>query len=152
MKLISGTGGTSPGDFNAGSITLNTWHQIGFIWTSTGSGTSTQQVILDGSVVNSRSIGIGTPASRTSDTFIGKATQCWPTTPFNGFMANAQVYNTSLDVNQIQSLYLEGIGGAPVSPQYVVGWWPLNGDTKDYSGGNNNGVPTAITFVSQYGK
>jgi hypothetical protein len=67
-------------------------------------------------------------------------------------LANVQVYNTSLDASQVLALYQEGIGGAPVNPQYVVGWWPLNGDAIDYSGNNNNGAPTAITFVSQYGK
>ncbi len=34
----------------------------------------------------------------------------------------------------------------PVEPQYLVGWWPLNGDTNDHSGNNNNGVPTGIAF------
>jgi hypothetical protein len=71
---------------------------------------------------------------------------------FSGLISNVQIYNTSLDTAQIQRLYSEGIGGAPVNPQYVVGWWPLNGDAKDYSGNNNNGATTAITFVSQYGK
>ena len=46
---------------------------------------------------------------------------------FNGQMSNAQLYNTSLDSSQILTLYQEGIGGAPVAPSNVVGWWPLNG-------------------------
>jgi hypothetical protein len=71
---------------------------------------------------------------------------------FSGFISNIQVYNASLDSSQMQTLYLEGLGGAPVNPQYLVGWWPLNGDANDYSGNNNNGAPTAITYVSQYGK
>jgi hypothetical protein len=70
---------------------------------------------------------------------------------FNGLIANAQIYNTSLDASSIATLYQEGMGGVPVNPQSLVGWWPLNGDTKDYSG-NNNGAPTAITFTAQYGK
>jgi hypothetical protein len=76
----------------------------------------------------------------------------WATGYFAGFISNVQVYNSSLDQSQIQTLYLEGIGGAPVNPQYLVGWWPLNGDTKDYSGYNNNGAPAVVTFISQYGK
>jgi hypothetical protein len=71
---------------------------------------------------------------------------------YNGKIADVMVYNISLDASSIATLYQEGIGGAPVNPQYLVGWWPLNGDTKDYSGNNNNGAPTAITYVSQYGK
>lgn len=67
-----------------------------------------------------------------------------------GSLSNAQFYNVSLDASQIQALYLEGIGGAPVLPANVVGWWPLNGDTNDYSGNNNNGAPTSIAYTSQW--
>jgi hypothetical protein len=72
--------------------------------------------------------------------------------PFTGSISNLQLYNTSLDAGTVQTLYVEGIGGAPVNPQYLIGWWPLNGDTNDYSGSNNNGAATGITYVSQYGK
>jgi len=71
---------------------------------------------------------------------------------FNGTFANVQIYNTSLSANQVQALYLEGIGGAPMKLQNLVGWWPLNGNSNDYSGNNNNGVPTNVVFTSQYGK
>ncbi len=64
----------------------------------------------------------------------------------NGSVANVQVYDASLTANQVQYLYQEGIGGAPIYLQHLVGWWPLNGDTNDYSGNNNNGVPTNIAF------
>jgi len=74
------------------------------------------------------------------------------TSRFAGLIANVQVYNTSLSANQIQALYLEGMGSAPMLLQNLVGWWPLNGNSNDYSGNNNNGVPTAVTFTSQYGK
>jgi len=69
-----------------------------------------------------------------------------------GLISNVQIYNTSLSANEIQALYVEGVGGAPLLLQNLAGWWPLNGDTRDYSGNNNNGVPTAISFTSQYGK
>jgi hypothetical protein len=64
--------------------------------------------------------------------------------------ANLQLYNTSLSPSQIQALYLEGIGGAPIDLQHLVGWWPLNGDANDYSGNGNNGVPNGVTFVSNW--
>jgi hypothetical protein len=75
-----------------------------------------------------------------------------PTSYTSGYIADVQVYNISLSANEIQSLYNEGIGGAPVRPQNIVGWWPLNGDTKDYSGSNNHGIPTSLSYTSQYGK
>jgi len=71
---------------------------------------------------------------------------------FNGLISNIQVYNASLSANEIQALYIEGMGGAPLLLQNLVGWWPLNGNSNEYSGNNNNGVPTAVSFTSQYGK
>ncbi len=69
---------------------------------------------------------------------------------FNGTMANVQVYGTSLSSNEIEALYLEGIGGAPISLQNLVAWYPLNGNAQDYSGNNNNGKSTNVTFTSSW--
>ncbi len=65
-------------------------------------------------------------------------------------LANFQLYNTSLSPTAVNTLYNEGIGGAPVDIQNLVGWWPLNGNANDYSGNNNNGVPTNVIFTSSW--
>ena len=41
----------------------------------------------------------------------------------------------------MSQLYYRGIGGSPVLAPAITdeGWWPLNGNTNDYSGNNNNG-------------
>ncbi len=69
---------------------------------------------------------------------------------FIGELSNVQIYNSSLPGESIQSLYREGIGGVPVDPQNLVGWWTLNGNANDYSGNNNNGVPTNVVFTSSW--
>ncbi|MGC8622876.1 MAG: LamG-like jellyroll fold domain-containing protein [Candidatus Micrarchaeia archaeon] len=69
---------------------------------------------------------------------------------FNGSIANVQIYNAALSANEIQSLYREGIGGAPVDLQNLVAWWPLNGNAKDYSGNGNNGVPTNVVYTNNW--
>ena len=69
---------------------------------------------------------------------------------FNGSIANIQVYNTSLSSSQVSALYSEGIGGTPIDLQHLVGWWPLNGNSNDYSGNGNNGVPTNVIFTSSW--
>ncbi len=68
----------------------------------------------------------------------------------NGTIANVQIYNTSLSQPEVTALYQEGIGGAPIDLQHLVGWWPLNGNSNDYSGNGNNGVPTSVTFTSSW--
>jgi hypothetical protein len=66
----------------------------------------------------------------------------------NGLISNIQIYNTSLSANEIQALYQEGIGGAPIYLQNLVAWYPLNGN-EDYSG-NNNAPINGITFISSW--
>ena len=69
---------------------------------------------------------------------------------FTGNIANIQIYNTSLSNSSIKTLYKEGIGGAPINVNNLVGWWPLNGNANDYSGNDNNGVPTNVIYTSAW--
>ena len=73
------------------------------------------------------------------------------TEAFNGSIANVQIYNTSLSASEILGLYQEGIGGAPVRPQNILGWWPLNGNANDYSGNNYNGQTNKVVFTGSWG-
>ncbi len=76
---------------------------------------------------------------------------CDKWTSFAGsYEANVQLYNTSLSSNNIQALYYEGIGGAPIKLQNLVGWWPLNGNAQDYSGNNNNLKQGAVSFTGSW--
>ncbi|MGC8580685.1 MAG: LamG-like jellyroll fold domain-containing protein, partial [bacterium] len=65
---------------------------------------------------------------------------------FNGEIADAQIYNTSLSAQQIQQLYQEGIDGRPLPNAGLVGWWPLNGNANDYSGNGNNGQAISMIY------
>jgi hypothetical protein len=65
-------------------------------------------------------------------------------------IANVQIYNTALNPAAINSLYLEGIGGAPQELNNVVGWWPLNGNANDYSGNNNDGTANNIVWSGNW--
>ena len=65
-----------------------------------------------------------------------------------GYEANLQVYNTALSISQIQNLYSEGRGGAPIPNAGLVGWWPLDGNANDYSGNGDIGVNSGVAFVS----
>ncbi len=67
-----------------------------------------------------------------------------------GSLANIQFYNASLSATEANATYSGGIGGAPVRPQNLVGWWPLNGNANDYSGNNNNGAATSVTYTSAW--
>ena len=81
--------------------------------------------------------------------YIGQVSDCY-NYYFNGTISNVQVYNASLSNASIQTLYKEGIGGAPINVNNLVGWWPLNGNANDYSGNDNNGVPINVTYTSAW--
>ncbi len=60
---------------------------------------------------------------------------------YRGYIANMQIYNTSLGPAQMQDAYLSGMAGLPVSYAHLIGWYPLMGDANDYSGSHNTGYP-----------
>ena len=141
-------GGASPDDG------YGTWYQYCVVYS--GLGSSSRQMYFDGNPVGAPATG-GTPASWSGDMQIGNGgdTCCGLTNVEPTYISNVQFYNTSLSANEISALYLEGIGGAPIDPTHIVGWWPLNGNAQDYSGNNNNGaaaggVSYSSTWASGY--
>ena len=135
---------------------LNMWSMVTVVLTGGGVGTGTITVYLNGGAPNSQngqetySEGLASDAG----SIIGAGgTGCPGTVEGGGFsssLANFQVYNTSLSGPEVNALYLEGIGGAPIDLQNLVGWWPLNGNANDYSGNMNNGVPNNVVYTGSW--
>jgi len=150
LDFIIGTGNEAESTSELSFMpTLNTWHQIVGTAQRTDLTHVTMTLYVDG-VSRGSTVTTLNPPTNNNPMTIGAFYAGLRS--FGGFISDVQVYNISLDSSQVQSLYLKGIGGAPVDPNHIVGWWPLNGDVNDYSGNNNNGVPTALTFTTQYGK
>jgi Concanavalin A-like lectin/glucanases superfamily len=131
------------------SLSANAWHFVGFIYSGGTYVSGDVTFYLDG---QSSTVWTNptTPATASGNSIIGAYAA--GADYFNGQISNVQVYNTSLDQNQITALYLKGIGAAPIDPNHIVGWWPLNGDTNDYSGNNNNGAPTGVLFTGSWAR
>ncbi len=134
-----------------GAITTGKWYDIVTTYLSGGG----QAMYING-VLQSISYGAGSSSSTgtlgssiplsTGD--IADSPSCsWP---FAGYISNEQIYNTSLSPPEITALYDEGIGGAPINLQNLVGWWPLNGNANDYSGNGNDGTSTNVIFTSAW--
>ncbi len=139
---------SNAGEFPGVGIKPNTWQ----FFTGTFDG-STLNAYINGQVVGTPVAANGnslTPATPLQISGTVAVTSNYGNNPLSGLVSNVQVYNTSLDSNQIRALYLKGIGAAPIDPAHTVGWWPLNGDTNDYSGGNNNGAATAMTYTGAW--
>lgn len=128
------------------TMSVNAWHYVVGEYDSAG---STLSIYMDGIPQGTNTV--SSPSSTiANDIFIGN--NLGGNSYWKGLISNVQFYNTSLSAAEVQGLYAEGIGGAPMRLQSLVGWWPLNGDTNDYGGNGNNGVPTNVMFTSQYGK
>ncbi len=124
------------------AVTPNTWNLVSFTY--------------DGSKITAYVNGVsfasipasGTFGSGTSSPFtIGAQNNTGSiVNNFGGAESNIQVYSSSLSQSQIIQLYREGVSGFPISGAKLAGWWPLNGDTNDYSDSINNGVPTNVVY------
>ena len=128
-----------------GNTNLNLWYQV--VVTNNNGATN---VYINGVNVIA---GITSISNAPVDFYIGArhnndgtgATDLW-----HGLISNVQIYNTSLSSSEIASLYQEGIGGVPIDPSHIVGWWPLNGNAQDYSGDNNNGQAINVGYNSTW--
>ena len=68
---------------------------------------------------------------------------------FPGSVADLQIYNTSLSVNEVQALYFKGMDGLPIHLQNLTGWWPLNGNLNEYSGKSSAGIGNNVVYAQQ---
>jgi len=122
------------------------WYQFGASWNAS---TKLQTIWVNGAANCTRT----SSGSLTTNSilYIGSGAGTWDGGAYmDGLVADIQIYNTSLSANGIQALYLEGIGGAPINLQHLVGWWPLNGNANDYSGNDNNGQASNVNYISNW--
>lgn len=62
-------------------------------------------------------------------------------------MLDYQIYNSTLTTQQVGQLYQSGAFAQPLAGQGAVLWMPLIGNTNDYSGGFDFGVPYGVKYA-----
>lgn len=137
-------GGTTRNLGGAGAnavISDGNWHNL--IITYDG---STEHDYIDGVDRYAHNYGsyLALPTSSTS-LYFGFFSHLW-----SGNFSDIELYNVALPYNSVQQVYHSGIGGVPIDYANLLGWWPLNGDTNDYSGNGANGVPTNALFINNW--
>jgi uncharacterized protein (UPF0333 family) len=121
-------------------VPLNTWTSVGYVYTG-----GTNVVVYMNGLGNSGSVST-VLNTQSGLNLIGKRLD--NAAPYiSGEISNVQIYNIALSASQMQQLYQEGIGSAPISSAGLVGWWPLNGNANDYSGNGNQGTPYNVNFI-----
>ncbi|MGC8533692.1 MAG: hypothetical protein ACP5MV_03655 [Candidatus Parvarchaeum sp.] len=67
-----------------------------------------------------------------------------------GFLANFQIYNTTLTQAQLSDIYNERLDYKPVSTAIIADLWALNGTIKDYANPAAIGIDSGVTFTINY--
>lgn len=111
------------------SFTANTWYQIILTATTTG-----YSIYINGSLFTSGSYS-GTPilCDSTHNIYIGSVNGGGEF--FAGQIDDTAIFSRALSADEVKSLY-----------GYTRAWYPLQGNSTDYSGNGNNGSDTSITY------
>lgn len=70
----------------------------------------------------------------------------------NGSIDDLAIFSTALSADQIKELYEGRFIGEAYPQAGLVAGWHLNGGSTDFSGNNNHGTDTAITYSQANGK
>ncbi|MEM0202091.1 MAG: LamG domain-containing protein, partial [Candidatus Micrarchaeaceae archaeon] len=125
-----------------GVVNPNTWYLITGVWSGFN---NTLSVYINGNLV---ATGNGNDTGLTSIREINIGGAYPGMFPFNGSMANVQVYNSSLSQAQIQQLYKEGISSTPIGSAGLQAWYPLDGNANDYSVYKHVATIKNVSFAS----
>ena len=123
----------SYGNFgNYGSVPVSTWTHLAV--TKQG---STVTIYMNGSVVISKTF--GSPITTTSNQLCLAAFNC-ASSYLGGYIDDVRLYKRALSANEVGALYQQYDTSARTSSgsSGLVGWWKLNGNTKDSSPYGNN--------------
>ena len=135
-------------------VSNNAWNFVVLTENITASG-KTEVLYLNGSEIGK--ISISDSKCEISPTYfvIGAGDSNganWPNLPpssyFDGFISNVQVYNLPITSNNVSKLFLGGREGLPLQSDDIIAWWPLDGNTLDYSGKGNTGTAHNVNWVS----
>lgn len=135
----SGNGG---GPSVTSAVSQNRWYFFTGTW-NPNLASNNERIYVNGALNNSATITQTVNAPNNPEFVMGDSGA--------GYIANLQIYNTALSANAIHSLYVDGIGSAPIDLNHIVGWWPLNGNGNDYSGnGDNAQTISTVTWSSSW--
>ncbi len=137
--------GTSNGICTAPPFRLleDTWYMVGFTYNG-----NTISDYVDGSAYCSIPMTGNVPSTSANIVFGGPLDTDGR---INGTIAEVQLYNTTLSPLQVHNLYSYGMGLIPVSNAGLFGWWPLDGNSNDYSGLGDMATAANVIYSSPPG-
>lgn len=83
---------------------------------------------------------------------LGREYNASATSQFDGKMDDLAIFSTALSADQIKELYEGRFIGEAWPQSGLVAGYHLNGSSTDFSGNNNHGTDTAVTYSQANGK
>ncbi len=136
--FIDTNGVDCPASSSIAYVPKNAWAmEVGEYNSKTGVSNFYVNTTLEGTA----NLGAGQNIMQGTPTYIGiDANTPLGVDNFNGSITNVQLYSNFLNTSQINYLYVQGPTGTPLQSSGLLGWWPLNGNTVDFSYLHNNGT------------
>jgi hypothetical protein len=116
---------------------LNVWNHIVVTYKKLTSSTSTTSLYFDGELKQTDNHNLPMDYSPGISFFIGKNHNG---NFFTGTLDDFRIYNRILDSSEIVDLYNDSTTYNPPLEDGLVAYWPLNGNTKDSTYNNNDGI------------
>jgi hypothetical protein len=152
FSIYQGNGGGAAGNKIDGHIHGVAWIPSGVNWTGTDydhivlvQDGSAARIYVNGKYCANVATACTAPATQTQ---IGKL----DTSYWSGSIDEVAIFSTALSADQIKELYEGRFIGETYPQSGLVGGWHLNGGSTDFSGNNNHGTDTAITYSQANGK
>ncbi len=145
QATLTTSGGTATTPLGTLVVNNDTWYFAAVTY----GGAGTMMLYLNGTPEPSTAVPAGLLSNSINPIKLGFS-EAVPSS-LNGSLADVQIYNRSLSAPQVAELYRRGVYGMPLSSNGLVGWWPLNGNAKDYSGFADNGTTANISWVPMSG-
>lgn len=135
-----------------GTVPLDQWSNIVMTYTPATGFSGYINGVRGGGATGTRSPAVGFALGMYYPIGNGDATTCGynpalSSLPFTGMMSDYQFYGTQLTGGQISTIYSEGIEGLPLSGAGLMQWYPLNGNSNDYTGFSSASVSNQISYT-----
>ena len=130
-------------------LTPNTWYMMTAVINNPANSlasANTETIYLNGVEVLSGALSLASTANALD---IGACASC--NQYLDGGISNLQAYGSALTQSQIEQLYQQGISATPLLNSQIISWFPLDGNTNDYSNPQNQaaGIASNIVYYAQ---
>ncbi|MCL4364751.1 LamG domain-containing protein [Candidatus Marsarchaeota archaeon] len=111
--------------------------------------TGNASVYLNNVLFASKTLQPGLDVGQSAPYSIGTTWQTGAPASFYEYLANLQLYSSVLGAGQMSRLYYAGMASLPAQGHGLLAWYPLDGNSNDYSSYGNDGSAENVVYNLQ---